>query len=353
MGIELIGWGLALSYFNVKVLLALLMRRTELSAAAPPPAQADILIAVRNEASNLPTLISHLDALPPSFRILWGEDQSTDETYQLLQKAATTRPHWEIHPIRENLPGLKAKHNVLAHLQRHIRSPYVLLTDGDMRPTPAWATSHLRALQEPNVGIVCGPSIPEGKTLWAKFQKMEWLWVLGLLCAYERWHRPTTAIGNNLSIRTQALESMGGWQKMPFSYVEDVALLKGLTQRGWDYRWLFHPDAVLITAPLASFRTWLHQRRRWALGVPKKDFLPLVYYLLFGASWLVAFWIPETLILKLIAEIFFLWRIEGILGLRRAPQWYPLAFTGLLLYLVLPPLLGKSFYWKGRLHAQG
>lgn len=350
MGIELIGWGMALSYFNTKIFLTLLMRRTELSAPPPSTPSADILIAVRNEACNLPTLISHLDALPPSFRVLWGEDQSTDETYKLLQEAAATRPHWEVHPVRDNLPGLKAKHNVLAHLQTHIRSPYLLLTDGDMQPTLAWAILHLRALQEPQVGIACGPTIPEGKTLWAKFQKMEWLWVLGLLCAYERWHRPTTAIGNNLSVRTQALESIGGWKKMPFSYIEDVALLKALTQKGWDYRWLFHPDAVLVTAPLGSFREWLDQRRRWALALPKDFFLASLYYFLFVMSWLVAIWIPQTLILKFSAEIFFLWRIQRVLGIRRAGLLYPLAFGGLLLYLILPFFLGRSFYWKGRLH---
>ncbi|HAI74716.1 MAG TPA: hypothetical protein DCM08_00575 [Microscillaceae bacterium] len=339
----------------------------------PPPSVPSlpfisILIAVRNEETNLPICFAHLAALdyPPSqYEILWGDDQSTDASLHLLEQFAQKHPPSKIYAIYPDSAGqLQGKANVLAQLggialrKFHIEGHFLFFTDADMAVSPTWLNGLLQGF-EPNVGIVTGFSLIQSQTIFQHCQALDWASALGMIRVAEVLRQPITTMGNNMAVRREAYEAVGGYEAIPFSVTEDFELFRHIVQAGFGFRTLINPWVTAYSAPVQSWQALMQQRKRWmrgALQLPWFIVSILVLQACFFPLWMgVCFWQwpigAVVWALKWGLQTIFL---RNILRKAKAQALLPYAWmydfwaVFFTIGLVVSARLPGKLHWKGR-----
>ena len=135
-----------------------------------------VLIALRNEESNIPNLIQSLikqEFSPGDLEIILVDDHSTDNTLEVLQNITREQPQFHILSLPDNQNGKKA---ALRFGQAQSTGEILLLTDGDCQPGPTWLATMLNAFSEENTGMVLGPVIlSPANTRFQKLQQLEYM----------------------------------------------------------------------------------------------------------------------------------------------------------------------------------
>lgn len=228
-----------------------------------------ILIAARNEEGNIINCLKSLELLDypkNKLEILIGNDQSTDSTAELVAEFTQNKCYFKTIEITENLGNAMAKANVLAHLFNESTGQIIFVTDADIQVKPTWIKSILPYFNNPNVGIVSGTTVVNGKNLFGKMQSIDWLYFSGLLTAFDNLGLKSTAIGNNMAITKKAYLATGGYPTFNFSVTEDLALFTAITKQGFTAINLLETNNLNFSKPQISFKNFLHQRKRWLIG---------------------------------------------------------------------------------------
>lgn len=336
------------------------------ATGGPLPAflpRVSILIAARDEAAALPRCLASLRALEyPAelLEILVGDDGSTDGTAAVAEAAMRGfAGHFRVIPIVDTLGQARGKANVLAHLTRHATTDYFFITDADIRLPATWITG-LLAHAGPGVGTVTGITAVRGPRLFHQLQGVDWLLSLGLVQVVSDLGRPVTAMGNNMLVTRAAYEATGGYEALPFSVTEDLALFKAVLAAGFGFRQVFEAGVRADSLPMPSWTALLRQRRRWLRGVtglPLRLRLELLFFSGFwaalagvaglgSASLALGLWLAKMLVQGLLAH----WA-HARAGLRCRWALLPL-FEGYTLALTVAigffQLFGGAVVWKGR-----
>ncbi|MCS7297391.1 MAG: glycosyltransferase [Bacteroidia bacterium] len=351
---------LLISYFLAQLLIVVLIQRTSLSSVPSPPYVPQVLIPVRNEASQVSECIATLLQQTIPLSLVFGDDGSTDGTVERILASFKEGSGAEILQIPSELhevyPG---KHAVLVYLEKKIKAPVFFVADADMRFPPSWAEGLYTALiQDEELGAVCAPSLPVAHTLWESFQRIEWASVLALIAAYQRVGQVPTMIGNSLAMRREAWEAVGGWRSLPPSLVEDYEMLVGLREAGWRAKWIFHPKVLGESRAEPTFQQWLNQRLRWKEAVRRVPGLASVYWILQSLTpWLILLYSSTAFLflslgaLWIFSEALVIGRFRLVVGAKRILRYIPL----LLLYrfvqgfwLLWLRFNRRPIHWKGR-----
>ncbi|MDB5239700.1 MAG: glycosyl transferase family 2, partial [Spirosoma sp.] len=136
------------------------------------PPVISLLVAARNEESTILKClraIAQLDYPADAIEVLIGDDQSTDQTTEVVTQFIDANPRFCLVTIIDQQDGLQGKANVLAQLARLARGQYLFFTDADTQVPTGWLQEMSRYLTE-NVGIVTGVTLPEGPALFHKLQ---------------------------------------------------------------------------------------------------------------------------------------------------------------------------------------
>ena len=282
------GWALTAAYTLIQ-LYFLYRALTEKEADHPPPSElpfVSVLVPARNEAHTIERCLRCLEKLdypPDRLEILIGDDHSTDDTARRVAAFIRGRPQFRLIRVGPPLGQARAKANALVYLIRAARGEFYFITDADGCVPPSWIKALLGPFADPSVGAVSGVTLPAARRLPQQWQSLEWLYFLSLL----RFLPPSdvTALGNNMAVRKTAYDSTGGYERIPFSVTEDLALYHALRRRGWHHRYVFHPKALVWTLPV-PFGVLIQQRFRWLQGVKR---LPLRVRALFAVKALFPF----------------------------------------------------------------
>lgn len=238
-----------------------------------------VLVAARNEEAVIKDCLLALAALDyPELKleVLIGNDQSEDNTAQIVLDFIEGRKNFRLINIKEATGSVRGKANVLAQLAREAKGNYFFITDADIKVPPSWVKSILQSFR-PDCGIVSGVTIADGGTFFAKFQALDWLFAFGMVKVASDLNIPVTAVGNNMAISRKAYESTGGYEKIPFSVTEDFQLFVETLKKGWSYRNLLDKDVLAVTAPVSTFKGLLSQRKRWMQGAVKLPFILVLF----------------------------------------------------------------------------
>ncbi|GAB3751452.1 glycosyltransferase [Spirosoma pomorum] len=320
-----------------------------------------ILIAARNEASNILAClqaITQLDYPAHAFEVLIGNDQSTDQTAELVAQFIANKPQFRLYTIDQPIAGLAGKANVLAQLSRYATGNLLFFTDADTQVPPAWLDSMCQAFTN-NIGIVTGITLPTDATLFHRLQGIDWLYNLTLVNLLSHLNIPVTAMGNNMAVSRAAYEAVGGYESLPFSVVEDYTLFRAITQQGFGFRSLLNEQVLAGTRGIDTLAAFLQQRKRWMRGATALPFwmvIPLyVQYLLLPLFLLFGGFAPGVAIvlyiIRLLAQTGVI--IHGLRCIRQTKRWpYVLLFE--IYQLVIGPLavvyylLPIPIDWKDR-----
>ncbi|GAB2772773.1 hypothetical protein GCM10027275_14640 [Rhabdobacter roseus] len=263
--------------------------------------QVSILVAARNEEANIERCLRALAALKyPTYQleILLGDDHSTDRTGTLAQAFIADKPQFRYVRISHQLPGLHGKANVLAQLGQRARGKYLLFCDADIAVPPGWVEALLGYFTPDTVGVVVGLTRIRPTSLLADFQSIEWLLALGGMRLLSLLTIPTTGMGNNMAVTSEAYRAVGGYETLGFSIVEDYALYRAIIERGYAFRQAYAPEVIAESEPVPTLPELLRQRKRWVKGAMQSQwflrlnflgaalFLPILMLLLVWNPWL-------------------------------------------------------------------
>ncbi|MGV3559596.1 glycosyltransferase [Larkinella arboricola] len=260
---------------------------------------ASILIAARNEEATILRCLEAVERLhypKERYEVLIGNDQSEDQTGPLIAHFIRDKPHFQLFTITERVGKQAGKANVLAQLARHARGPVLLFTDADCEVPPDWIQGMLKPFQDEKTGILTGCTQIIGQSIFEKLQAVDWFYGQYLIKQLTDLNIPVTAMGNNMAVRRTAYDAVGGYERLPFSIVEDYQLFTEIVRRRFSFAQRFEPTVLANTLPLPTIRSWLHQRKRWMTGALQ---LPVYFILLFAlqllfypALILLALWHP-------------------------------------------------------------
>lgn len=320
-----------------------------------------ILVAARNESATIIRCLQSLTNLdfPKDQLEIWiGNDQSTDTTEAKVLEFIKDKPQFRYLNIEHQTHNLKGKANVLAQLAQAASGHYLFYCDADIAVGPSWVTSMI-ALFKPGDGVVVGVTRMTPGGMFAGMQSLEWLFSLAIMRFFSLFKIPFTGMGNNMAVTQEAYNSVGGYEKIGFSIVEDFTLFNEILTMGYSFSQGFGEQIVSVSIPARTLKEFFAQRKRWVNGAMNAPFLiRFSFYisaLLLPLLLLFACFVPKLVIsltaIHLLCVISISWASLFILNQKDLFIYLPLFWlyfnvnnTLMLINFLLP----SPTIWKGR-----
>ncbi|MFC3880271.1 glycosyltransferase [Algoriphagus namhaensis] len=233
---------------------------------------ASILIPCRNESRDLPYLLASLEKLDfPSEKLdVWlADDQSSDNTAKILSEwcsKAENRHFIQISADEEAKYHINGKANALAILSRKCEGEILFFTDADCEVPSKWLQEGVRSFPS-DAGMLLGVTQVKSKGLFGKMQEVEWWHTLAIVKVTSDLGMGLTGLGNNMMVRKAALIQSGGFESLPDSLTEDLALSRQLVSQGYKVVQQVSPEILAKTKAERGIKNFLEQRKRWISGV--------------------------------------------------------------------------------------
>ncbi len=332
-----------------------------------------IIIPARNEAAQIATCIESIMANPyPTdlFEVIVVDDFSTDSTAAIVTRLKekysnlhiVRLAHWISSPI--NSYKKKAIETGIAQSTYE----WIITTDADCMVPNKWLENFDNYLQQHHTKLVAAPVMftYNGSALQA-FQCLDFLSLQGITAASVSAGFHSMCNGANLCYEKEAFHSVNG-----FAGVDDIAsgddmLLMYKIQQAYQNScgYLFSSDAIVQTAPMPNWTSFINQRIRWASKASsykdKRIFyvLLLVYFTnLFILSFLLLtvfdisslLWFIIFVIAKTVVEWAFMNSVARFYKLQKMMPLFLLFQPVHITYTVIAGWLGRfgSYQWKGR-----
>ena len=325
-----------------------------------------VVIPVRNEAQNLPALLSSLQQQDyPSTAVEWifVDDHSEDDTAELLSGAGDFRIKYLQQEI--NVAGKKA---ALTQGIRMAAGKWILTTDADCVLPKEWIRSMVFKAETEAAVMVCGMVAIEQTGGWkTAFQAME-TGVLQVSGAGSlRTGHPLLNTGTSLCFLKSVWLETGGYNAhQHLASGDDTFLMLQLHHRyPGKVIPMIRPEAIAITKAADSWKEILSQRIRWNNKVKHYPagsiYMTGIIVVGSGIGWIlsafisVAGWPPVSVfliiyLLRLFAETTVLHVWKKVTGQSFSPSdvlgmsaFYPF-FT--LFSFIIRPFMKTA--WKGR-----
>jgi cellulose synthase/poly-beta-1,6-N-acetylglucosamine synthase-like glycosyltransferase len=323
-----------------------------------------IIIAARNEEHGIRQCMDALIGLsypPDLLEILIVNDGSSDRTGEIVREYCMRFKHVRLHDAVPGSGNLKGKANAVAQGIELSNGEILMFTDADCAVPVGWVEETVKYYIDPTVGVVAGFTSLRTRRWFDGMQALDWFVLFSVAAATVRLRYPVTAVGNNLSVRRESYDRIGGYRGIPFSVTEDYALFHAIT-RHRDYRAVFpmDPATLVESEPCRDWRDLFQQKKRWFAGGKGMDIKSLLVFtipfvlntvLLSGVFLLPTPILLFTVLLKTAVDFFL-----ALPSLGRFNRWelvrhfllFELYYT---IYVVLFPLvvlLGENVRWKGR-----
>jgi cellulose synthase/poly-beta-1,6-N-acetylglucosamine synthase-like glycosyltransferase len=306
-----------------------------------------ILLAVRNESKNILTCLeklSKLDYPANSWEVWIGNDASEDDSRAIIERFIQDKNNFHLLDITSQVGFAKGKANVLAHLAEKAKGDLFFFTDADMRIS----ANSLRILssffeKNNNLGILTGFTLPKGEHIFHHLQALDWVFGLGILKTLTVFKVPSTAMGNNMLVKSEAYKASGGYANIPFSVTEDFALYQAIVARKYDFEVIIEQESMAFTLPMNTWGEFIGQRKRWMRGAMQSKWTILIG--IFNA----------VLFLPLMTVLFFfapLWALSLYATKWAAQSWYIFSIlqkirqTQLAKYLFLYEFYLQIWSWQ-------
>jgi cellulose synthase/poly-beta-1,6-N-acetylglucosamine synthase-like glycosyltransferase len=357
---EVIVYIIAAVYILLAVLVLTGLIRRQNEPEGPGLTAGSVIICARDEEKDLPACLNSLEnqsldgVAPQGLEIVLVDDASVDRTAQIMEEFAqgSRFPVRVVH-MPPPLPGEQSgKWRPLKEGIKLASHEGLLLTDADAVLPPEWVKNHLRYLG--SYQMTAGFARIQGEGLWGKIQALDWIFLLGVGSAMNRWGIPLAALGKNLSLRRSSYDSVGGLEGVGFTLTEDLSLVQAVVRNKGKLKFPLAPRMMVGAPAVGSWGEFVSQRKRWASGVkrlkPMGKFcivamalrhLAIVVGILAGMPQALGIWVA-TAIMNLAIQC----RLSSKLGLLRLILFFPLWE---IFYTWTAPLLAISFIVRRRI----
>ena len=193
-----------------------------------------LLIPARNEETNLELLLPTLVTQDyPNLEMIVLNDHSTDLTLEIAQKYAATDSRLQVIQGRELLDGWLGKPNACRQLAEVSSGEILVFTDADTLWQPDAISLCVKTMQGTNSDAMC--AWPE-QILSGWFSSLVQPWMTwSVLALLPVWLIPNpkhkmivSANGQMLAFRKHCYSSIGGFEPVKHSILEDIALARNV-----------------------------------------------------------------------------------------------------------------------------
>jgi biofilm PGA synthesis N-glycosyltransferase PgaC len=325
-----------------------------------------IVIALRNEATNIKNLLSDLEKQEypnENLQIVLVNDHSEDDTVFIIEGFAKTSD------LDIQLISLNDDYGKKAAMQKgfsRASGEIIVTTDGDCWLGPDWVRSMIAPLENESAILVSGPvALSPTKSLFERFQAIEFSSLIASGAATINLGYATMANAANMAIRrSEVIERNGTGAER--SSGDDIFLLHQLaTNDAKCIVFCKDPKAIVNTAPAATLSQFISQRKRWAgkwtsyKSWPTILLATYVYSVNLTLILLPVFvwfdlltWLTATnlFIAKTFFEFFFLRQVQKFFNSRIRPNEFIILAIIYPVYVTIIGLIGTitTYYWKGR-----
>ena len=229
-----------------------------------------VIVPAKNEQFALPRLLASLEAQDTDeFEIILVNDRSSDDTRRIMEEFRSRHPERvRVVTLTEAPPGGNPKQNALAHGSTSASGDIVLLTDADCVVPGRWVSRTTRYFGDERLGLIFGPVFPDDLRSWlSQYQSFDHVFRYFYTAGSAGIGNATGGFGNNLAVRREALDSVGGFAGLRHSVTEDAELISEVRdQRQWIIRSHISPEATVHPEAQYSLAALLKQGLRWNTG---------------------------------------------------------------------------------------
>jgi cellulose synthase/poly-beta-1,6-N-acetylglucosamine synthase-like glycosyltransferase len=333
-----------------------------------------IIIPARNEAENIENcLLSVLQQQYPShlFEVIVINDHSTDETEAIVRSLQPTNSNLRL----LNLSDLLKNNSLNAYKKKAIElaiaqstGNWMVTTDADCIVPPAWLSLLNRYIHDQQPVFIAAPVMfTHTGSFLSAFQLLDFISLQGITAAAVSAGYHTMCNGANIAYRKDVFYEVGQFSGIDqIASGDDMLLMYKIKQQYPDrLGYLFHRGAIVTTAPMPDWNSFLNQRIRWASKADKYQdksifrALVLVYALnffllvLFFWGFLVeGGWMNWLLLLiaKTLVELSLMIPVARFYQRVPVLRWFFFMQPFHICYTVMAGWLGKfgTYQWKGR-----
>ncbi|OGU57664.1 MAG: hypothetical protein A2X64_06150 [Ignavibacteria bacterium GWF2_33_9] len=323
-----------------------------------------VIIPARNEENNIATAIKSVAAcnFPKNqFEIIAVNDRSDDRTGQILDNLALEIPNLKIVHLTDETKdkNLRGKPGALQAAIDIAKGDIFMFTDADCTVHVNWIATVSRYFSDPQVGLVPAYTIIKPTKIFSRIQALEWLYLHTFASGAIALKKPMGCYGNNLSVRRFAFEQIGGYANIDFSVTEDLALLQAIHRKKYRIHYLTNHNASVTTLPVETFREYVSQHHRWAIGGLKLGWIALTFVFTTLSIWLGFFLAIFTgyyligfgyLLLRAVADFFTYFQAVITLKQKKNLYYSPIALPFFFFFELLVPFLlfDRTITWKGQ-----
>ena len=318
-----------------------------------------IIVACRNEISNLPTLLESIEnqTFKPS-QVIFVDDNSTDETYNFLLNYS--QKHDYIKVIKNTGKGKKS---ALIQAAKLSSAEFLIFTDADCTLNKDYLYLAHQYLSNHNSDMLLGAvDIIDEKGVFNIIEKIEFASLQAVTAYSALIKNPIMCNGANLIVRrTKYLQYIDKINKNIASG-DDMFMLHAFKKNRESINYLYDANYIVNTKGTNSLKKFIIQRTRWAAKSINYTDLPTIFTAILVVLinlFIISspFLIPHFSLL--IISIIFI--IQNIIMLPylfkykqyRVLKYYPILFPIMsLLYplYIITILISIPFYNKTNLH---
>jgi chlorobactene glucosyltransferase len=239
-------------------------------ANAPPIAdelpEVVVFIPARNEAPRLERALRSVLAQDyPHFRVLFVDDQSTDETLAIAQRIAKTSDRLEVVQGQQRPAGWLGKPWALHQLTHGVKAPWFLFVDSDVVLHPQAISRAVEAAEHHRADLLSFMITVELKTFWQRVVGIASGAIMAIAAPLAHVNDPkwptSFAAGGFMLFRHSAYQKLGGHAAVRNEVVEDVALAKHVKQHGLRLVLLSAPDLLSTHFYGSLHEIWTSMRK--------------------------------------------------------------------------------------------
>jgi cellulose synthase/poly-beta-1,6-N-acetylglucosamine synthase-like glycosyltransferase len=229
-----------------------------------------VVIPFRNEASNLPNLLTSIVSLnyPTSKVSFWFvDDASEDDSRAILENFQQKHPRFNLHIVSNNRVSNAPKKDAISTAISQIKTDWIVTTDADCIVPENWLHIFNQEINAKQPKMIAAPvTYKETNSFFNYFQLVDFLSLQGTTTGSFGLNIPFMCNGANLAYEKKAfLEVQGFSGNETIASGDDVFLLEKFLQK-WSKKvsYIKSKEALVQTFAVSSWKALVSQRIRWA-----------------------------------------------------------------------------------------
>lgn len=331
--------------------------------------QFTVIIPARNEAANIKACVDSIlnqDYPAAAFEIIVIDDFSEDDTAFIVHALSQQYPQLRLLKLADHCKDgdtLAYKKKAIEIAVAQAKGDWILTTDADCIVPPRWLLLYNAYIHQHQPCFVAAPVMfIKTAGILNQFQVLDFLALQGITAAAVGAGKHSMSNGANLGFEKAAFIAVGGYQGVDhIASGDDMFLMHKMKQTlHKPVGYLFHPDAIVLTAAMDTWKGFIMQRIRWASKARYYDdhsitmVLTLVYFfnLSFICLALMGSWstLLIALAFKTFFELFFLDPVAKFFQMQPELKYFVFYQPIHIVYNIAAGLFGqlKTYSWKGR-----